>query len=544
MTLYRYLAYKLTLHSPAIITIQGGDPNSSSTLPYIPGTAVRGAIANALGDPSGDNIKQSEFNRLILGGSVCYLNAYPVVNNQRALPTPVSLKLKKHLSEQLRYEEVIDLAACWPDDELIPVGEGFLTIGSSRPKLFNPMISSRIHHQRDREKGRACKDKEGNTFGAIFTFESLDANQAFAGLIQLRGGQEEEMARLEFRIKKLIGDTVLVGRSRRAGYGGMADILWNSSQDQEALGGGTTGWQPLNRDVKSGEQFRLLLTSPCIIRHPDTGQIDPAALMSELERYFSHKVKLEKKVWVFENVGGFNKKWRLELQQALAVSAGSVIVLSAMQDISQGELFGVMHKGLGERKEEGYGRFIFLDKPEPVVSLPIFNEPRSVAVCIGQPSDLVKWIERKILLSQLSKTVEEEAPKIAQKFVVPLPKNNLIGRLRTPLRGTDVEAINTLREWLNGSESEKLKRPAMEQLERCKKDGQDLRSWMLGVLHKDYVLELPKITVIAQRYHVVSEESAENVVRRATEALSVKLIDAVLAAMAIRNKLQEDVNGN
>jgi hypothetical protein len=43
-----YLPFTLTLRSPAALTALGGDPNSR-TLPYIPGSALRGALARTLG---------------------------------------------------------------------------------------------------------------------------------------------------------------------------------------------------------------------------------------------------------------------------------------------------------------------------------------------------------------------------------------------------------------------------------------------------------------------------------------------------------------
>lgn len=52
MTGCRYFPYTLTLKSPAVITALGGDPNSSSTLAYIPGAAVRGAVAKAWAIPA------------------------------------------------------------------------------------------------------------------------------------------------------------------------------------------------------------------------------------------------------------------------------------------------------------------------------------------------------------------------------------------------------------------------------------------------------------------------------------------------------------
>jgi len=66
--IYRYLPYTLTLNAPAIMTSLGGDPNSARTLPFIPGSAIRGAVARALGDPGDDAEKQESFQKLVLGG--------------------------------------------------------------------------------------------------------------------------------------------------------------------------------------------------------------------------------------------------------------------------------------------------------------------------------------------------------------------------------------------------------------------------------------------------------------------------------------------
>jgi len=558
MTLYRYLPFTITLKSPAVITAPGGDPNSSSTLPFIPGTGVRGAVAKSLGDPDCDRDKQQEFNALILGGAVRYLNAYPVVNGRRSVPTPVSLKLKKNLLEERRYDEVIDLSAYdsneWPEDDMITIGEGFLSIGAARPKLYHPRINSRIHNQRDREKGRAWKDKKGNTHGAIFTFESLEADQSFAGLIQLRGEHNDEMDRLELRIKSLLGKFMLIGRSRRAGYGGMAEVISSSStQEHEIVGGGSEEFQPLKRAVKAGEKFRLLLTSPCVVRHPYTGQPDPTALMVAIEEQFCHKVSVDRKVWAFENAGGFNKKWRLALSQSPAVSAGSALVLHATQAIALDELTGIMHEGLGERKEEGFGRVLLLETAKAKeIALKKFDSDEPVSPVDGQPPELVNTIEWRILQTQLIRKIEETAGQLAKKHDIDiLPTNSLIGRLRLPLRDSDPkDALETLKTWLchapadQCDKSKQLKAPAMNQLERCSKYGTDLSSWILSTSEEMCVLEQLDYAVIAQQYYVVSEESAIKAMKKHAVELSVKLIDAVLAAMAIRNKLEEERNGN
>jgi CRISPR-associated protein Csx10 len=543
MNQYSYLPYSLKLNSPAIITAPGGDPNSSSTLPYIPGLAVRGAVAKALGDPGADSLKQDEFHELVLGGMVRYLNAYPIVNKLRALPTPVSFRLRKDRPENKL--DIIDLAADdWPEDELISIPELFLTIGAAQPALYHPKINSRIHHQRDREKGRAWKDPQGNTHGAIFSFESLEVNQAFAGLILLHSEKKEELDRLERRIKELLGKTLLVGRSRRAGYGGMAAIEWGMvSQNHETEGAGKEGLRPLKRNIGQGDQFRLLMASPCIVRNSATGQPDPAALEDKIVDRFSNRVEVIRKVWTFVAIGGFNRKWRLELPQTLAVSAGSVLVLEANQDISLNELQEMEHEGLGERKGEGYGRFLFLDAPQNIALHKITDSPTGLTSNGAAPL-LVRDIESRIVQAQIARMIEEKAAELAKSASLPLPTNSLIGRLRTPLRGATPEAISTLKLWLTGNESERLKRPAMDQMERCKiDDGKNLHTWILDAMNRDMILDWLQVGVLAQRFYVASEQSAKSGVEETFEELSVKLIDATLANLAIRNKNQEVDHG-
>ncbi|HQH74104.1 MAG TPA: hypothetical protein PK360_18660, partial [bacterium] len=375
MNIYRYIPYTLTLKSPAIIAALGSDPNSTSCLSFIPGSAVRGAVAKALGDPGEDARKKQEFHDLILGGKARYLNAYPEMAGRRALRVPVSLQCGKEGSENDTSIKAVDLAAYdgrlsaeddpsagWPDEQLKPLDYKFLTIAGSQLKLTKLKMNARLHHQRDRKKGRAWKEvnKEGQEIphGAIFAFEFLDAGQSFQGMIQVGAETGEECDHIESRLKELLPGPILVGRSRRAGYGGMAAIRWGEPGEREVMGAGREGWQPVSEDIPAEKQFRLLLTSACIVRNPQTGQVDPAALENNLQELLVNRAKLIRKRWSFETVGSFNRKWRLETPQVPAVAAGSVFVFQAAQTIPFPELVRLEHEGLGGRKEEGYGRIL------------------------------------------------------------------------------------------------------------------------------------------------------------------------------------------
>ncbi|WP_448382315.1 hypothetical protein [Desulfosoma sp.] len=558
MTAYSYLPYTLTLEAPAIITALGGDPNSSRTLPFIPGSAVRGAVARALGDPGTDVSKREAFEDLVLGGKVRYLHAYPYVDGRRALPVPLSFRQKKEAPTNSPAVEIFDLAAydgnpaldndfdkCWPQEQLKPLSWKFLTLGAAQPTLFQPSVSARIHNQRDRRKGRAWKDAHEITHGAVFAFESLDAGQSFHGMMHLRAECEEELDEIAQKIKTVLGDRILVGRSRRAGYGGLALIQWGSHQKREVEGAGKTGLRPMARDIARDETFRLLLTSACLVRHEGTGHVDPMALLDVIARRFGNKATVIRRRWAFEPIGGFNRTWRLEVPQVLAVSAGSVFVLKAEQDIPLADLQCIEHEGLGERKEEGYGRVLFLDAPmEGRFFLEKPKQTEQVSFQGGQPPKLVFQIEERILWAQVLRRIEEEAAMEA-RAAQNLPSNSLIGRLRTALRAEPDKAIATLQDWLTGDdETKRLKRPAMDQLERCRMDGgMPLRQWILRTaLQKEEAFAKLRADDLVQQYHIVSESSAKQILNERFQDIAARFLDTVLGAMAVRNKTEEAGN--
>ena len=94
--IHRYLPYTITLRAPALLASFGDDPSSTRSLSFVPGSAIRGQVAQAIGDPSGQPDRQELFTHLILDGSVCCLNAYPRAGGHRTLPMPVSFQVEKN----------------------------------------------------------------------------------------------------------------------------------------------------------------------------------------------------------------------------------------------------------------------------------------------------------------------------------------------------------------------------------------------------------------------------------------------------------------
>ncbi len=569
MSVVSYIPFRLTLKAPAVVTGALHDPNTVSTLSYIPGSMVRGALARRLGDPQSDSAKLTEFRSLVLGGNIAWLNAYPVAGNDRSLPTPVALRREKHGGDNRsidvfdltkfdgRPDEAHEIDGHWPEETLAGLGENFVTFGGTRYR-HSPSVSGRVHQQRDREKGRAwtapsSPNSDEERHGALFAIESLDAGQDFAGAIQIRAATVTERDQILSRIKELLGDTVLIGRSRRAEYGGEATIKFEPVRPRE--------WQQLGklvgRDLAVGDEFHAMLVSTCLVRDPQTGQFDPASLEHVIEEKFGGRAEVQFVRWSFETVGGFNRKWRLELPQALGVATGSVLVLKVKADIPVAELIAIENAGLGERKAEGFGRLVFV---EPSTARDRLESPKSkppVGVPQTPPPQLISTLQLRLATAEVERQIELIAGWLIDGRDKP-PSNSLLGRLREPLRNqTSIDTIqkgidnqkgiDKLRSWLKDPDEKlRLKQPAMDQLrKRClHENGQDvsLGEWLKRIVDAGDLTEPLNLPLVANRIRLIPAGTATEsdpvmtVFAEMTDRLKVRLIDAVLAGLALKNR--------
>jgi CRISPR-associated protein Csx10 len=543
----RYVPYTLSFRSPAVLTSLSGDLNSSRTLPFIPGAALRGAAARGLGDPQQDAERTRTFRSLILDGHVRFFNAYPRAGGRRTLPAPMSLRLdKKRVVVSAGDLLAWDLAAftgkpdtddaSWPEASLSPLPEPFISLGAAQPLRVEPNRGSRIHQQRDRSSGRAWKEERDGreeAHGALFAFEFLEAGQEFGGLVQVCGNDDSDCDALIDTVRSVLTEPLLLGRSRRGGYGGDATLTWGVPCDREVDGQGL-----VSGDLPADAVFRILLTSSYVGRDPDSGQLDPSQLETEVVRAFEGRVAVVRRRWRFELAGGFNRKWHLELPQALTCAAGSALVLKTTAPILLSELLAVEHAGLGERRVEGFGRILFLQAPSPTLTLRM-PSPTARTAPTGVPPELVRVVEGRILNAKVERVIEEEAARLA-RTVRSSPSRSLLGRLRTAMRAEPQTALATLQTWLAQEGNHRLRRTAMEQLERCRiGSGERLSVWLRKMAggQDNQIAEILRIDTLIQRSHIVSEATAKEYWTGRVPWLRARLVDSTLAALA-RNQRQ------
>lgn len=563
-----YLHYKLRLRSPAIVSTLSGDPNSAATQPFIPGGALRGVLASRL-LASGVGGDSEEFRRLILSGAVRYLHAYPELAGERALPSPSSWKSrkddKKSACDLAAYGGIIGADADpddfdWPQEALATISDPFSAASGSAGTTATPRMGSRLHQQRDRAKGRPWTKRNGATEerrGVIFPCEYLEAEQVFRGAIQV---MRAAAAGIE-RIKGLLGaGPILVGRSRRAGYGGEAAVEFTGQARREY----ENVSDAISQDVvRVGTSFRALLASAYVGRHPTTGQIDPSALQHELRRRLGDAATVERTRWTFETVGGFNQKWRLEVPQTQAVAAGAVLVLRATSAIPAATLQAIEHEGLGERRVEGFGRVLFLEHSDDHGAIRLHRAEDQAPAESGGPRQLgsrpaqhphqLDLLEQRIVLAAARAELDRVAALDLAALAQTRPTNSLLGRLRTLFRRAMDEqaaqsALANLRTWCSADDNpEALKKNAGEKLDRCRISGGDLRFWLRGLAEAgdgepgwEALVQASKnpatLTGLAARSHLTSRAAAEAVLHSHSALLRVHLIDAVLSAMARLNR--------
>jgi CRISPR-associated protein Csx10 len=562
-----YLLFDLTLRSPAIVSTPSADPNSAASQLFIPGSTIRGAFAAWL-IAAGEDSTGELFRRLVLSGMVRYLHAYPKISGARGLPIPLSWKSPKdkprvaidlagYLGKPTEETDAEDFGEAWPVSALASCGGNFVStsVDSGSRTLDSVQTRARVHQQRDRAKGRAWSDPQEHTHGAIFAYECIEERQTFTGMIQVTDAAASDVD----RIKKFLAEPILVGRSRRAGYGGdgfISEVREFTREFAGASGGLTT-------DVPVGARFRVLLTSAYVGRHPRTGQVDPTALEHDLVDALGGHVVVERWRWAFETVGTFNRKWALETPQVLAVRGGSVVVLRATQNVSLSALHAVEHDGLGERRVEGFGRVVFLahaDDHDTLIRLKSAEDslPAAMPANSTERSPQLRFLETRIVLEAARAELDRVSRLDIAKTATKLPSNSLLGRLRAPLRGaldedSAQQCLQTLATWC-GTGQGALKDRARDGLKQCRvkvgETDKQLLDWLAGLAtvpngQTGWTMLLTatgnqaSVSAIATRHHLTSVEAAKNILETNAASLRVHFIDAVLAAMARRNRRSE-----
>jgi CRISPR-associated protein Csx10 len=548
----KVILYRIYLEQPLLATQMQGDPNSSVSFDYIPGSLMRGMLVNRYIErhklAETDILSNPDCRRLFFSGETRYLHAYPLTSNEhRSLPTPLSLF--KHKTAEFEnksmvsiynmgHEELTDEERQDAEEEeaLKSVNQNFwLPTDESNINLYKVQHQLAVHVFRQRSKGRATREQ-----GAVFQYDALAPGQWFAGVILVDTDADATT------IGDLLQpDIAWMGRSRSANYGQVRITLDpNIKSDWREIGSTyqsisaksyvtlTLLSDTLLRD-QDGQPVATLAHQP--IAHEPTSE-DSRLLLEDtiLSAYLGVRVLIDcnHSFTASIQVGGFNRAWRLPLQQTYALRAGSVIVLETQEALDISTIRHLEQQGIGERRAEGYGRIVFnydLDIQLDAHFGELFSQREETKALSPTAQTLAQRMAKQLLEQQVEQgiTLFVRDEVIQRAGVIDnMPKNSQLGRLRVPVR----RALITNDLAVVRVELDQFESTARRQFENARIQNVSLWDWLNDLLMEpDMVWN--KIALSDDQLPAIAGHKAEKDDALASNTV-LRLIEAVLTAPA------------
>ena len=469
------LTFTLELQEPLLMTAIEGDPNSAVSLPYVPGSALRGALVGRyLANYEGDDLAaDAEAQKYFFDAQTRYLNAYPVDSEgRRTLPTPNAWKKPKG-NGRAAYD-VFDLsvdpepAGIYDQWQPKPVKRPFCSMKGEGVDLHKVKWQVNIHTMRDPVAGRAL-GVEGQ--GAVFRYEALAPGQRLVGVILCPDTDTADT------LQALLEDdeTLLLGGSQSAGYG-LTTIMEVKQEDN---------WQETPHELSAlSGHLTITLLSDAILRDAEgqyTAFLTPEILADYLDVTLTpDRARTFVEIGV---VGGFNRKWGLPLPQTPVARAGSVFTFEIGEaKIPLDRLHKLIEEGIGERRAEGFGRVTVNWHTQHATLNAAEVKPRP------RPQQPVTLTEESTSLAQAMATrmLRRELDHALRERVLAL---NIQGEIRN----TQLSAVRTrLRTALATGEiapvlayMEEMKSAGQEQFEKARIKNEVLDHWIKTVLQED-----------------------------------------------------------
>lgn len=442
------LRFVLQVKSPLLFPQSGGDPNSVSTLDYIPGTALLGAFVQRyiaqrkLGRKAHQD---PDFKRLFLSHDVTFSPAYIAHKNKYNVftafyPTPMSIQARKN-----NENNICDLLI-EPKDEAFKALGGYISIsGGEKCMVLKQMLYHQVRPlQNSKRKPQDYQELRYQEDPIPFTYESILPNQYFHGHIH---GSQNDLESLQQLIPQ--GSVIRLGRSRQVHYGEVT-IDW-ASQFEAA------GFGPLELD----EGIAMTLLSDTLI-YNDVGMA--TVDLDALQKYLPQGVTLNpSKIFVRKRIQEqYVAIWQHRRPAEVSLQAGSCFWLnySGDEDSIKDALQALQTRGLGERLAEGFGQVVFgwqTSENDYRFTAPDINRKTPKTPIPALTQTIVAVYYKQQCLQKTALLAMQNANELKR-----LPAKSLLGRLEQTLRNEKMDDFRSM--------VKDLKLTATKQLEKCHKD--------------------------------------------------------------------------
>ena len=339
----KYFKYIIENEDPIRIADDSrSQSGQTETLHYIAGSTIRGlVISSAAGDA-----EEFEKNKpLLFTSKVRFLNAYPTIRTgsedafdsfRDLMPVPKGFYANKGAEKVIQNVVVTGSV----DSTMKRAGIGdFAYIDGRCLHGASIMTGSDLKIKKQLMK----KDQEDR---AVFRNQYIERGYTFAGYIIMEDDTYVDAIEKMFAI----GQSIYLGNGKSAGSGrcrvvcsGMVDSISYADAANEDLGG----------------SCYMMLMSDTVMRN-SYGEYCGLNLEELQETLDVSSLRIERCATSGRNVRGYNSAWKTRIPSVQMYQKGSVFLLKYDGVITKAKAEEVMDKGIGIRRNEGFGRVIFL----------------------------------------------------------------------------------------------------------------------------------------------------------------------------------------
>lgn len=328
--MYRYISYDIENIENIKISKTMNQLETEETLSYIPGTSLRGAyITEYIRKNNISNINSQGHREKLLAGGIQFMNAYPTYRDARSRP----------------------LVKCFfADKKDLRLGGNKIAIknglGNKLPMGYKKLrVSDFVYmdddslYKVDIRKGENLHINKRKKENILFRYEYLDKGQKFRALVKI----EEEY--IEEFVELFEDSIVYIGGSKGSGYGRckIGNIKIHDENPESF------------RKFDFKDELYILALSDIVYRNKN-GQYSTDLDIEELSEGLGLELKLLDSAIDTINISNFNNKWNARTPNVVSISKGSVFRYSFIGEPDTNRITSLIEEGLGERKEDGFGR--------------------------------------------------------------------------------------------------------------------------------------------------------------------------------------------
>ena len=334
-----YLRYVIKNIEPLRIADDSkSQKGQTTTLCCIPGSTIRGLIINALSKKDDFNVKK----KALFSSDVRYLNAYPLCGEKELIPSPKGFyENKKQVEGKKEISNVVIDGDFSEGQKRASLGR-FCYLEEDCIYYYNVETDSDMRIKINLEKG----EKKN-----VFRNEYMVPNQEFVGYIAV------ENESLKEEIKEVFSNQIILGNGRSAGMG-KCQVVSCAYTEQLPY-----GEYREEKDVQ-GSCYMMLLSN--MVMRNEAGEYC-GIYIKKLEKLLGiEQLEVEVCSTSTVNVKGFNRIWGVKIPSVVMYEQGSVFHLKFQGTLKAEKMAEVMQNGIGVRKNEGFGRVLFLKNYETV----------------------------------------------------------------------------------------------------------------------------------------------------------------------------------